>query len=75
MQSHAPIGFYVMAGYTLNNGRSNHSFDLFAFFQLSHAASLLQNSRDFCILSGHIPVGPTKFNSTLRIDQDRAFCQ
>ena len=57
---------------TLDKGRSSQSFDLFTFCQSSHAASLIQNSRAFRILSGRIAVDSTKFNSTLKIHQDRA---
>ena len=73
MQGNVSIAFYVMTGYTPNNRKSSQSFDLFAFRQWSHAVSLLQNSRASRILSKHIPVCPTKFNSTLEICQDRAF--
>ena len=62
----------AMAGQAPNDRRSSQSFNMFAIHQYSYADYVLQNSRAFCILSMHIPAFPTKLNSTLNIDQDRA---
>ena len=53
-------------------------YNLFAFHQQSHADSVLWNGRVFrtvnCfrILSVHIPACPTKFLSTLNLDENTA---
>ena len=68
----SPMLYFAFAGYTPSIARYCQPFDLFAFHQRSHTASLVQKIRAFCILSEHVPVCPIKFNSTLKIYQYRA---
>ena len=71
MEDHVPVVFLLWQGMPqMIEDLANH-FNQLAIHQ-SHADSVLQNSRAFCILLVHIPACPTKLNLTLNIDQDRA---
>jgi len=68
---HGLIAFYAMAGHTTNNRRSSQSLHLFAFFSDPALLLCYRAAEPLAFFRAH-SICPNKFNSTLKIDQDKA---